>query len=100
MVWQYSINRQAFGAHRTRVGEPKRHLTILYNPVSGDGTAKRIVDKLVTPVLRECKVEYDVIPTQYAGYAKEHLADMGTQSSRCAYTLTSRNSIEHCPGRL
>jgi len=64
------------GDQRAFAGASKRHLTILYNPISGDGTAKRIVDKLVTPVLRAAFVEYDVVPTQYAGYATEYVHDM------------------------
>lgn len=86
----YKVQQQEFGnilLEARRVGQqrladeaPPRHLTLLYNPVSGDGTAKRIVDRLVTPVLRAAEVQYDVVPTQYAGYATEYLQDMNLDS--------------------
>eukprot|EP00050_Salpingoeca_kvevrii_P021000 m.105082 g.105082 ORF g.105082 m.105082 type:complete len:627 (-) comp9130_c0_seq2:2306-4186(-) len=63
------------GAEHIAAGT-KRHLTVIYNPVSGNGTAKKIVDHMVTPVFRLAHVEYDVVPTQYAGYAVEYMREL------------------------
>eukprot|EP00051_Salpingoeca_urceolata_P024536 m.432507 g.432507 ORF g.432507 m.432507 type:complete len:601 (+) comp20245_c1_seq2:119-1921(+) len=64
------------GRRREAEGMPRRHITVVYNPVSGNGTAKRIVDRKVTPILRLAHVEYDVVPTQYAGFAIEFMKDL------------------------
>lgn len=52
-----------------RVGDNReknddRRITIIYNPVSGGGKAKRIVAHLVEPVLQLAKVPYTVMATQ------------------------------------
>eukprot|EP00911_Craspedida_sp_UC1_P000430 UC1_evm1s324 len=71
---------EKLGAQREKEGAPPRKLVVLYNPVSGDGTAKKIVDKLATPVFRAAGVDYDVIPTQYAGHATEFTLEMNLDS--------------------
>lgn len=67
---------KALGASRLASREKRRQLTIIYNPVSGNGTAKKIIDRLVTPVFRAALVEFDVVPTQYAGFAMEYVEEL------------------------
>eukprot|EP00039_Didymoeca_costata_P025376 m.13110 g.13110 ORF g.13110 m.13110 type:complete len:503 (-) comp4793_c0_seq2:81-1589(-) len=50
-----------------------RHLTVVYNPISGAGVAKKIVDHFVEPVLRLAGLRYDIVATEYRGFAIEYL---------------------------
>lgn len=49
------------------------HVTIVYNPVSGQGKAKRVVDQIVVQALKAAGVDYTCIATQYRGFATEHM---------------------------
>ena len=84
-------NKKMFDKHRERaeilleakrVGDNRekpdtRHITIIYNPVSGGGKAKRIVAHLVEPVLKLAKVNYSVMATQYRRHAVEYVSQLG-----------------------
>jgi diacylglycerol kinase family enzyme len=59
----------------------RRHVTILYNPVSGQGTAKKIVEMNVIPILRLANLEFTVVPTQYRGFANEHVNNLDLEST-------------------
>lgn len=59
-----------------KTGEPAhsgRHLTVLYNPISGAGVAKKLVEHMVEPVLRLAGASYDVVATEYRGFATEFM---------------------------
>eukprot|EP00048_Salpingoeca_helianthica_P023945 m.28474 g.28474 ORF g.28474 m.28474 type:complete len:871 (+) comp9086_c0_seq2:192-2804(+) len=49
------------------------HVTIIYNPVSGQGKAKRVVDQIVVAALKAANVDYTCVATQYRGFATEHV---------------------------
>lgn len=49
----------------------RRHLTVIYNPVSGQGLGKTVVVKTVVPILTMAKVAHKVIPTEYQGHCRE-----------------------------
>lgn len=57
----------------SRTEEDKRHIIVIYNPVSGAGAAKRLVRHMVEPVLKLCKVKYSVVETQYRRFAVEYM---------------------------
>lgn len=47
---------------------------IIYNPVSGSGKAKKIVDKYIMPVLRDFKIA--ILETQRRGHATDYIASI------------------------
>ena len=54
----------------------QRHLTVVYNPVSGQGLAKTVVLKTVVPILTMANVKHTIIPTQYQGHCRELVRDL------------------------
>lgn len=54
-----------------KTSQRQRHVTIVYNPVSGAGKAKKNVDLTLAPVLDIAKVAYMVIATTHRGHARE-----------------------------
>eukprot|EP00047_Mylnosiga_fluctuans_P023539 m.139911 g.139911 ORF g.139911 m.139911 type:complete len:857 (-) comp9621_c0_seq5:187-2757(-) len=53
-----------------------KHVTIIFNPVSGAGKAGKVVDQIVVPVLKAANVSYTIVPTQYRGFATEHVLQL------------------------
>ena len=41
--------------------------------------ARRVVEKIVVPVLEAAHVAYTTVATQYRGFATEHVAALGTR---------------------
>lgn len=70
------IFKQAMRIGRTRaaLGVPARHIVVIYNPVSGGGASKRLVDHMVGPVFKLAKVDFTAIRTEYAGFAISYVA--------------------------
>jgi hypothetical protein len=68
------IFRQAIQIGRTVGKDPKRrvrHVTVIYNPVSGAGKAKKNVDLTLAPVLEIAGVAYMITATTHRGHARE-----------------------------
>lgn len=53
-----------------------RHLIVLYNPVSGAGVAKKLVDHMVAPVLRLAGISFDVVATEHRGFAIDYMFNL------------------------
>eukprot|EP00039_Didymoeca_costata_P004887 m.76845 g.76845 ORF g.76845 m.76845 type:complete len:834 (+) comp12585_c0_seq1:102-2603(+) len=65
---------KAVGIGRTLKNQ-KRHVIIVYNPVSGSGKAKKNVENMVIPILEIAGVNFQVIATEYRGFAREFAKD-------------------------
>ena len=61
------------GRTRTILNAPPRHVVVIYNPVSGGGTAKRTVDHMVAPIFKLSRIDFTVVMTEYAGFAVEYV---------------------------
>lgn len=57
-----------------------RHIIVLYNPISGAGVAKKLVDNMVEPVLRLSGCKYTIQATEYRGYAIEYMLKLDPES--------------------
>eukprot|EP01147_Barroeca_monosierra_P010898 gene10898-2973_t len=71
------------------VQKDARKIVVLYNPVSGTGQAKVIAEEHVGPILRLAKVDFEIVPTQYAGHATTYVAELD---------LLNLNGIAICGG--
>lgn len=58
------------GRSQRTSGRP-RHVTIIYNPVSGAGKAKKNVDLTLVPVLEICGISFKITATTHRGHARE-----------------------------
>eukprot|EP00048_Salpingoeca_helianthica_P005630 m.89768 g.89768 ORF g.89768 m.89768 type:complete len:759 (-) comp13673_c1_seq1:46-2322(-) len=56
-------------------------ITVIYNPVSGAGTARKIAEQTVVPVLRLAGLEVLVVPTTHRGFATSYAASMDLKVS-------------------
>ena len=91
--------------------DKKRHITVLYNPVSGGGcvtpyshleaagrlrprsfplltlssspssAAKRLVEHMVEPILKLAKMRYTIVPTEYRRFAVEYVKNLDCSST-------------------
>eukprot|EP00730_Choanoeca_flexa_P007789 TRINITY_DN12393_c0_g1_i4.p1 TRINITY_DN12393_c0_g1~~TRINITY_DN12393_c0_g1_i4.p1 ORF type:complete len:476 (+),score=119.90 TRINITY_DN12393_c0_g1_i4:888-2315(+) len=70
----------------TRLGESRPAnwkspiIMIIYNPISGGGTAKKMVHDLVVPVLAAARTAYTITETQYKRHAVEVVQQLDTSS--------------------
>lgn len=55
---------------------PSRNIVVVYNPVSGRGKAKQLVDHIVEPVLRLAGLTVDIIATEHAGHATQIVKEL------------------------
>eukprot|EP00047_Mylnosiga_fluctuans_P023538 m.139873 g.139873 ORF g.139873 m.139873 type:complete len:933 (-) comp9621_c0_seq2:187-2985(-) len=71
-------------AIRSLSGRPvqgPKHITVIFNPVSGAGKAKKVVDQIVVPVLQAANIKVVVVPTQYRGFATEHVTKLNIKET-------------------
>ena len=54
-----------------------RNFLIVYNPISGRGKGREIVQELVTPPLSEAGLSFEVMPTTHRGHASERASSLG-----------------------
>eukprot|EP00052_Salpingoeca_macrocollata_P022869 m.199798 g.199798 ORF g.199798 m.199798 type:complete len:526 (+) comp21903_c3_seq4:129-1706(+) len=57
----------------------KRFFVVIFNPVSGSGKAKKVVQHMVEPLLTLAGVNYETLPTDHRGHATEFVAAMDTK---------------------
>ncbi|EGD76197.1 hypothetical protein PTSG_00903 [Salpingoeca rosetta] len=57
-----------------------RRILVLYNPVSGAGQGRIIAEHHVGPILRLAKIDFDIIPTEYAGHATHFVSNLDLES--------------------
>ena len=53
------------GRARTALSAPPRHIVVIYNPVSGGGASKRLVDHMVAPIFKLARIDFTAIRTEY-----------------------------------
>lgn len=54
----------------------RTRVTVIYNPVSGSGSAKKIAELTVVPVLRLAGLDFKVVPTTHRGFATDFVRNM------------------------
>eukprot|EP00040_Diaphanoeca_grandis_P008022 m.43466 g.43466 ORF g.43466 m.43466 type:complete len:799 (+) comp19380_c0_seq1:87-2483(+) len=59
----------------------KRHIQIIYNPVSGAGKAKKNVDYTVVPVLEIAGIDFKVTATTHRGFAREFATNLNFKTT-------------------
>ena len=53
------------GAAREALGCAPRHIVLIYNPISGGGKSKALVDDVVVPIFRLCGVGFTLVRTEF-----------------------------------
>lgn len=70
------LEAAAWGKSAAGKANANRHITILYNPVSGAGIAKRLVEHMVEPVLKLAGCKFTTIQTEYRGFAIDFMLSL------------------------
>lgn len=68
-------------AERVPSASAPKHLTLIYNPISGQGRALRVLEQMVLPVLEAANVPHTLVATQHRGHATEYVRDLDIGST-------------------
>lgn len=60
--------------------EKNRNIVVIYNPVSGAGAAKRLVQHMVVPILKLTGLKFTIVETQYRRHAVEYMQTLDLDS--------------------
>jgi Diacylglycerol kinase catalytic domain len=76
-----------------------KHVTIIYNPVSGAGKAKHVVNTILIPALTAALIKYFVVITKYRGHATNttnqlNLAETDGTQKDCVSTRSIWDGLE------
>jgi diacylglycerol kinase family enzyme len=62
---------------------PRRHILLIYNPISGGGKSKALVDDVVVPVFRLAGVDFTLIRTEFQGFCTKYIKTIAAGSCDC-----------------
>lgn len=75
-VADHQLQAVRVAAARVPSASTPKHLTLIYNPISGQGRARRVLEQMVLPVLEAANVPYTLVATQHRGHATEYVRDL------------------------
>mmetsp|Transcript_18278 Transcript_18278/g.47778 ORF Transcript_18278/g.47778 Transcript_18278/m.47778 type:complete len:553 (-) Transcript_18278:224-1882(-) len=86
--WQRSRSRllraaRRIGAARAALGTAPRHVLLIYNPISGGGKSKALVDALVVPIFRLAGVDFTLVRTEFQGFCTKFIKTLGPDACDC-----------------
>lgn len=62
---------------------PPRHVMLIYNPISGGGKSKALVDDVVVPIFRMAGVDFTLIRTEFQGFCTKYIKTLAVGSCDC-----------------
>eukprot|EP00038_Savillea_parva_P008897 m.179899 g.179899 ORF g.179899 m.179899 type:complete len:534 (+) comp14880_c0_seq1:210-1811(+) len=86
--WKRSRSRilqaaQRVGAAREALNCPPRHILLIYNPISGGGRSKALVDNVVVPVFRLAGVDFTLVRTEFQGFCSKYIKTLAVGNCDC-----------------
>jgi hypothetical protein len=71
------------GAAREALECPARHIVLVYNPISGGGKSKALVDDVVVPIFRLCGVGFTLVRTEFQGFCTKYIQTLAPGACDC-----------------
>lgn len=84
------------GQAREIMDLPRRHVVLIYNPVSGGGRSKTMIDHIIVPVFRLARVNFTLVRTECRGFASSYIQSMDRSTVHCLAISGGDGLVQEC----